>query len=128
MNTINTILDLINEVPEGIHTYYNKAKMRFEYHYSDTTRDDNLILTPCIYECRGAIWNEFYSLLTAEEYDLAKSYPFRRGYCEYLKEIGLYETLQEAETIAKSKVMDKWLRNNNIVVNANNLYIDCSCL
>lgn len=126
--TAISLTNLFNEIADGINVYYNKTKMRFEYHYGEGSRDDSLVLLPYVQEVWDSSWDEFYSLLTKEEYDRAKSYPFRRGYFDYLREIGLYETFKEAEEKAKLKFMEKWLNDNNIVVDANNLDIDCSYL
>ena len=46
-------------------------------------------------------WAKFYSLLNEEQYDLAQSYPYKKGYFNYLREIGLYEIYEEVCDIGK---------------------------
>ena len=89
MITINSdanLLSLINEIPEGIHTYYNKRYRRFEYHYESDIDNSDLIKTPCAYEMKASFKAVFYANLTEEQAEIARSYPFRRGYFDYLKE------------------------------------------
>ena len=120
----NDLFALMNDVPDGIHVYYNKRFKRFQYHYESNLDSDNLIKAPCTYEMKREFMKTFYSLLTQAEYDLARSYPFKKGYFSYLKEIGLYEIYEEAETLTKEKNLLIWLIKNNIPFWGKNLDID----
>lgn len=122
------ILDVINDIPEGIHTYYNKKYRRFEYHYEDDLGSNILIKAPCSYEMKREFLNTFYSLLNKQEYNVAKSYPFKRGYFDYLKEVGLYEIYEEAEYLTKVKKVLVWMIKNNIPMGSKPICIDCRYL
>ena len=129
MKTFNShinesIFDIINKVPEGIHVYYNKRCKRFECHYESDLDSDNLIKTPCAYEMNGAFKQEFYRLLTEDEYELATSYPFKRGYFDYLREIGLYEVYETAQYNAKVKALTVWFIKHNISFPTNGIDVD----
>lgn len=119
MLTINSIqntiyFDLLNRIPEGIHVFYRPSSNRFEYHYNDRSVDDELIMTPCLYEMEYAVRKEFYSSLSEAEYDLVRRYPFRKGFFDYLKEIGLRDTYNEVESIVALKIVKAWLEEHHI--------------
>ena len=123
MHTINSAfyekiftMNLINEVPEGLHMYYDKNSHTFELYEFDSISDPNLILTPCAYLMKSAIWKEFYSMLTPEEYTIAKSYPYRRGFFDYLRETGLYGIYEEASMTVIVREFQKWLTIHNITI------------
>jgi hypothetical protein len=122
------IFDLLNSVPDGIHVYYNKRFKRFQYHYESDLSSENLIKTPCTYEMKREFMKNFYALLSEEEYNVAKSYPFRKGYFSYLKEVGLYEIYEEAERLTKEKNLLVWMIKNNISFFGSCPDIDCRYL
>jgi hypothetical protein len=128
INSNTNIFSLINEIPEGIHTYYNKRYRRFEYHYESDIDNGNLIKTPCAYEMKADFKATFYANLTEEQAKIARSYPFRRGYFDYLKEEGLYEIYAEAEYYVKLKAIIVWFIKNNICFPRNNIDVDCRYL
>ena len=113
MKTVNC-LNIINRVPEGTHTYYDKRHHIFVTRSSDNYESRNIILAPCSYYMKSQIWREFYLLLTEEQYELAKSYPYRKGVFDYLKEIGLYEIYRQAEENVEIKELTAWLIKNDI--------------
>ena len=117
MNSINNGFDfyeILNYVPEGIHTYYNKKRRCLEYHNKSNLVSKNLIKAPCVYEMKCDFWAKFYSLLNEEQYDLAQSYPYKKGYFNYLREIGLYEIYEEAELLVKEEAVRSWIEKNEI--------------
>lgn len=119
MSTINRnnyeFFEFINRVPEGLHTYYNRRYDRFESHYtSQGDRMHDLSKAPCLYYLKSQIWDKFYSLLSEEEYEIATSYPYKRGYFNYLKETGLFEIYEAAEEIVAFKALSDWLTVNNL--------------
>lgn len=128
MHTINMIYELINNDPAGIHAYYNKRDRRFEYHYESDLDSDYLIKTPCSYEMKHEIKMEFYSLLSKKQYVIATSYPFRKGYFSYLREIGLYELYMQAEDTVKEITLLIWIIKNHISFDEKCFDIDCSYL
>lgn len=131
MITINcpySFINLVNEIPEGIHTYYNKRHRRFEYHYENDIDNDNLIKTPCSYEMRAEIKATFYASLDEAQKEIARSYPFKRGYFDYLKEVGLYEIYEEAELRAKLKALIVWYIKNDIRISVKDINVDCRYL
>lgn len=131
MSTINSyenVLSLINEIPEGIHVYYNKRCKRFEYHYESDIYDSNLIKTPCAYEMKVDFKAAFLARLDESQYEKACSYPYRRGYFQYLKEEGLYEIYSEAEYYVKLKAITLWFIKNNICFPKNDIDVDCRYL
>ena len=128
IDSYETILSLINEIPEGIHTYYNKRCRRFEYHYESDIDNSNLIKTPCLYEMKANIKAVFYANLTEEQAKIARSYPFRRGYFDYLKAEGLYEIYAEAEYYVKLKAIIVWFVKYDICFPRYEIDIDCRYL
>ena len=122
------VFNLINEIPDGIHTYYNKKHKRFEYHYESNIDSDNLSMAPCAYEMKPQFWREFYNLLSKEDLRIAKCCPFGQGYFDYLKQVGLYETYQMAEYKAKLKALMIWFLKNDISLPENGIDIDCRYL
>ena len=128
INSNTNIFSLINEIPEGIHTYYNKRYRRFEYHYESDIGKGNLIKAPCAYEMKADFKAVFYANLTGEQAEIARSYPFRRGYFKYLKEEGLYEIYAEAEYYVKLKAIIVWFIKNDICFPKNDIDIDCRYL
>ena len=124
----NNIFDLLNNVPDGIHVYYNKRFKRFQYHYESDLSGGNLIKAPCTYEMKREFMKNFYALLNEEEYNIARSYPFRKGYFSYLKEVGLYEIYEEAERLTKVKNLLVWMIKNNIPFYGSCPDIDCRYL
>jgi hypothetical protein len=109
-------LILINNVPEGTHVYYDKRRKVFVIRKSSNYESCNIILAPCSYLMKNLIWEEFYALLNEEELEIANSYPYRRGFFDYLKETGLYETYLQAEENVITKEFDSWVVQNNINV------------
>lgn len=105
---------LLNQVPEGIHTYYNVSKRRFENHKSPFKSNQNLVLAPCTYNMNGKIWKEFYSSLNDKELELTQSYPYKRGFIGYLKEIGLYDRYELARERVIEREFLNWAQTHNI--------------
>jgi hypothetical protein len=62
----------------------------------------------------SAVWKEFYSSLSEEEYDLTRLYPFCKGFFDYLEGIGLRDTYNEIESIVALKIVKAWLEEHNI--------------
>jgi hypothetical protein len=106
--------ELVNTVPEGLHLFYNRRYDRFEYHYDNGVVNRDLSKAPCVYYMKSQIWEEFYSLLSEEEYDIACSYPYRRGYFNHLKGTGLFEVYELARQNVINKAVTDWLQANNI--------------
>lgn len=121
-------LSLINEIPEGIHVYYNKRYRRFEYHYSGTIQSPNLIKTPCAYEMKGYFMEFFKKHLNDQQRDIAESYPFKRGYFDYLREMGLYDFYEESKMQAKANALTLWFIKHNIPLVTKDIDIDCRYL
>lgn len=109
-------LALLNEVPEGAHMYYNEVTEDFELHSLDAMRNPNLILTPCEYHMKGEIWRVFYAMLDPEQFIIAKSYPYRRGFFEYLRETGLDGIYELARMIVVIRRFKRWLYVNDITI------------
>lgn len=109
-------MGLINKEYDGYHMYYDKFTRRFEPYESAFMPYSNLILTPCEYKMTQAIWKEFYAILTPEEYDLANSYPYKRGFFGYLHETGLFDRYEEARITVTVNAFQKWLFENNIKI------------
>ena len=123
MLTINSFniydyMDLINTTPDGLLVFYRPSANRFEYHYVGEHIDAELIMTPCLYEIKADIWETFYSRLSEAEYSLTQCYPFRKGFVSYLEEIGLRETLREAEADAACNALKTWLMKYNIDISS----------
>lgn len=121
MHSINStifeqLLEITNNSLELYHSYYNTKTNCFELYWDDSVEKPYLIITPCIYNMKGDMWREFYSLLDEEQTELARSYPFKRGYMDYLREIGLYDTLKVAEENVTVKAWETWLAKNKIDV------------
>ena len=126
INTYENILcsGVINRNPNVIQVYYNTSRQQFEYHFEAEADNSSLILTPCLYSMKSAIWEEFYSMINETEYNLAQSYPYKRGFFDYLKEVGLYETFKAAENNVAIKAFERWLTVYNITLR--DIDIDCS--
>lgn len=107
-------MGLINRECNGYHMYYNKNTDRFEPYNSAFMPYSNLILTPCEYKMKQAIWKEFYAILTPEEYTIANSFPFKRGFFDYLRETGLIGRYEEAHITVIVRIFQKWLLDNSI--------------
>lgn len=123
MHTINydfyekiLTMNLINNVPGGLHMCYNKRSHKFNPYKINSISNPNLVVNPCAYLMKSAIWKEFYAMLTPEEYALAKSYPYRRGFFDYLRETGLDGIYEEARMIVIVREFQKWLTINNITI------------
>ena len=108
----DNLIELTNNVPEGMITYYNTVTRDFEIYYDDEYEpeyDDYLVIVPCSYYLKGESRKRFRDSLNDEERELANSYYEKRGYISYLKEVGLYERLVDAEYDALIDAWERWI-------------------
>ena len=125
----NTIIEaiieneLINSSCEELEIYYSITdKCFYALNEEEAEEDeDNLIKAPCVYHYQSSIWKRFREMLTEEERIIADSYPYRRGYFNYLHEEGLIDTYYEAKESVARDVCAHWLKVNNLNLTLNNI-------
>ena len=117
-NNFFSFWELINQDYIGLHMYYNVVTEDFEPHKLDSVDDSDLILTPCAYRMKRAIWKEFYSSLDSKEDEVAKSYTYTDGgFFEYMRETGLEGKYRAAEEAVIVKAFKTWCETNNLDIN-----------
>ena len=118
MHSINqfveeNLYELTNMSIDGLHTYYNRVTHHFVICEDCDVEYDDLVIAPCSYHVTYEGRKLFYDSLSDEDRVKARSYPFKRGYMDYLREIGLYDHLVECEYTAVLNEWKRWIKKNS---------------
>lgn len=108
---------LVNTVGIDIVTYYDPKHNVFRHvNHSVSLRKngitskefDSYVALPYDTNYNKSAWGKFYELLSEDQLILATSYPYRKGYFNYLRETGLIDYYEEARELIAQDVISTW--------------------
>lgn len=126
----NSIIYYINNSYGDLMFYYSTkdgcfyAMTEQEASYKNNAKL-GLILAPCTYtrEFKSEVWKEFRNMLSEEERAIADSYPYRRGYFNYLEEEGLIDTYYAAKECVLRRECDNWFKRHSLNLTESNFIL-----
>lgn len=104
--------------------FYNPSTQTFVARPVNARILKRLVQTPYANSFQIDVWNEFWASLDAEALILAKSFPEKRGFFQYMNETGLIGYYDAAYAIAAEKAIEKWEQNNDLVIDWTSVLCD----
>jgi hypothetical protein len=104
--------------------FYNPSTQTFVARPVNARTLKQLVQTPYANSFQRDVWKEFWDLLDPEARIIAKSFPEKRGFFQYMNESGLIGQYDAAYAIAAEKAIENWEQDNELVINWTSILCD----